>query len=125
MEAASCPISIREENGGVTRNPVAASAPSVSPANCSGPRAQMILSERAQFDLAVFVGDERQLLVGQTWQTVELKLEPERYDRFVRDGFPITLRLPIRRSSSFAKVIVYDYGSDLLGTANVRVRKKK
>jgi len=79
----------------------------------------------AKFDLAVFIGDERQLLVGQTWQTVELKLEPERYDRFVRDGFPITLRLPIRRSSSYAKVIVYDYGSDLLGTANVKVRKKK
>src|SRR5688500_7624654 len=30
--------------------------------------------------------------------------------------------LPIRRSTSFARVIVYDSGSDLLGTAQVMVR---
>jgi hypothetical protein len=82
------------------------------------------VSRTAKFDLAVFIGDERSLLIGQTWQTIELKLEPERHDRMMRDGLPITLRVPIRRSSSYAKVIVYDYRSDLLGSAQVKVRKK-
>jgi hypothetical protein len=73
----------------------------------------------------VFIGDEQNLPVGQTWQTVELTIEPERYDRYVREGFPVALRLPIRRSATRAKVVVYDYGSDLLGSKIVRVRKKK
>jgi VWFA-related protein len=78
----------------------------------------------AKFDLAVFIGDEQSLLIGQTWQTVELKLDAANYARIVRDGLPITLRVPIRRSSSYAKVIVYDYGADLLGSAQVKVRRK-
>jgi len=77
-----------------------------------------------KFDLAVFIGDEQQLLVGQTWQTIDLKLEPERYERFLRDGIPISLRVPIRRSSKNAKIVVYDYGSDLMGSAFVSVKKK-
>ena len=79
----------------------------------------------AKFDLAVFVADERDLLVGQTWQTVDVVLPPARYDRLVKDGMPITVRVPIRRSSRNAKIIVYDYGSDLLGSALVPVRRRK
>jgi VWFA-related protein len=78
----------------------------------------------AKFDLAVFIGDEQNLLVGQTWQTVELKVEPERYARFLQQGIPVTLRVPIRRSSRNAKVIVYDYGSDLMGSVAVKVKNK-
>jgi VWFA-related protein len=82
------------------------------------------LRRTVKFDLAVFIGDEQQLPVGQTWQTVELKVEPGRHERYVREGFPITLRIPIRRSATSAKVIVYDYGADLVGSKLVRVRKK-
>jgi hypothetical protein len=77
-----------------------------------------------KFDIAVFIGDERQLLVGQTWHTAELTIDAERHARYLREGLPISLRVPIRRSASNAKVIVYDYGTDLLGSASVRVRRK-
>ncbi len=78
----------------------------------------------AKFDIAVFIGDERQLLVGQTWHTAELKIDAARHARYVQGGLPITLRIPIRRSASNAKIIVYDYGTDLLGSISVRVRRK-
>jgi len=79
---------------------------------------------RAKFDIAVFIADEQRLLVGQTWHTADVTVDAERRARYVRDGVPITLRIPIRRSASTAKIIVYDYGTDLLGSATARVRRK-
>lgn len=78
----------------------------------------------AKFDIAVFVADSLQLLVGQTWHTAEVKVDADRHARYLREGLPITLRIPVRRSASTAKIIVYDYGTDLIGTTLVKVRRK-
>src|SRR3954451_21733934 len=37
----------------------------LSPANCSGPRARMVMSERAQFDLAVRLRQRRGVAMGE------------------------------------------------------------
>ena len=42
----------------------------ISPANCSGPRAQMVMSERAQFDLAVRLRQRRGVAIGEVSQLV-------------------------------------------------------
>jgi hypothetical protein len=39
----------------------------LSPANCSGPRAKMLLSERAQFDLAVRLRGEQGVAIGEAF----------------------------------------------------------
>lgn len=78
----------------------------------------------ARFDIAVFIGDEQRLMVGQAWHTAELAIDEDRHARYVREGLPITLRVPIRRSASQARIIVYDYGTDLIGSTTVRVRRR-
>jgi len=42
----------------------------ISPANCSGPRAQMVMSERAQFDLAVRLRQRRGVASGEVFAFV-------------------------------------------------------
>jgi hypothetical protein len=42
----------------------------LSPANCSGPRAKMVLSERAQFDLAVRLRGGRGVAIGEVFAFV-------------------------------------------------------
>src|SRR3954464_13441304 len=39
----------------------------LSPANCSGPRAQIVLSERAKFDLAVRLRGEQGVAIGEVF----------------------------------------------------------
>src|SRR5919106_4129895 len=53
------------------RRPKTAPAPSrvflLSPANCSGPRAKMVLSERARFDLAVRLRGDQGVAIGEVF----------------------------------------------------------
>src|SRR5438132_14380141 len=42
----------------------------LSPANCSGPRARMVMSERAQFDLAVRLRQKRGVALGEVFAFV-------------------------------------------------------
>jgi VWFA-related protein len=75
----------------------------------------------ATLDVAVFFGDARQRVVGEAWQKVELALTPELLERHTRERLPVTLQLPIPAEARHAKIVVYDYGSDLLGTAASRL----
>jgi len=42
----------------------------ISPANCSGPRAKMVMSDRAQFDLAVRLRQRRGVAIGEVFAFV-------------------------------------------------------
>src|SRR6476660_8574273 len=42
----------------------------ISPANCSGPRARMVMSDRAQFDLAVRLRERRGVAIGEVFAFV-------------------------------------------------------
>jgi len=55
--------------------------------------------------------------VGETWLTMHLTLPDERYRRFPEEGATYTARVPLKGRAAHVKVIVYDYASDLLGSA--------
>ena len=44
------------------------------------------------------------------------------YRRALREGIAYTVRVLAKGAQRYAKVIVYDYASDLLGSATVRMR---
>lgn len=67
-------------------------------------------------DVAVFCLD-RQFLVGYVWRRLDIQLDDERYERYLRHGVGFTVHVPIRRSANFVKAVVYDYTADRLGTA--------
>jgi VWFA-related protein len=71
----------------------------------------------AELDVAIFCGDGRQRMVGETWQTMTLRLSDESFRRFQTEGASYTARVTINGPALYVKVIVYDYKTDLLGTA--------
>jgi VWFA-related protein len=76
----------------------------------------------ATLNLAFFSGDAKQRLVGETWRTLDLSVNEANRERLVRDGTPVAVTIPLPNDARDVKVVVYDYGSDLLGTATARIR---
>jgi hypothetical protein len=76
----------------------------------------------AAIDIAFFCGDARQNLVGELWQKIDLKLTGESYQRMMREGISYTARIPVKGDARYVKVVVYDYGADLVGTAVAKLQ---
>jgi len=72
-------------------------------------------------DVALFLGDAKQTVVAETRSRVDLKLTDELRDEMLRDGVSFRLSAPLALEARFLKVVVYDYGADLVGTATARI----
>jgi VWFA-related protein len=58
--------------------------------------------------------------VGELWRTVDVNVPIEEYDRVRQTGITLSVSVPVTVPPAYVKVIIYDYGSDLLGTAKTR-----
>lgn len=76
----------------------------------------------ASLQLTTFCGNASQAIVGQTWQTVDLNLGDDTYQRMLAQGLTYTQRVPVHGDPKYAKVIAYDYAGDRTGTALVVIR---
>jgi hypothetical protein len=79
----------------------------------------------AALNLAFFVADQRENLIGELWQNMTLKPTPETYQMFLTSGIPHTARVPIKAEPRFVKVVVYDYAGDRVGSAIVDFRRTR
>jgi VWFA-related protein len=75
----------------------------------------------AAFAIAVFCVDARQRIAGELRQTMDLRLRDEGLQAFQAGGRDHTARIPLSGHPAFVKVVVYDYGADLLGSASRRI----
>ena len=73
-------------------------------------------------DISVFCGDDRERLVGELWQIADLKLKDETYQKWMKEGMPFTMKVPLRGEPRYVKVVVYSYESDVVGSAIVKVK---
>jgi VWFA-related protein len=73
-------------------------------------------------DIAIFAGDRRENVVGEIWQTAELKLSDDSYMRAAADGFKHSATLAVKAPPDYVKAVVYDPNGDVLGSAVVRLR---
>lgn len=71
--------------------------------------------------LAVFGFDSGFNPMGTHVQALPLTMSEEEYARFLKGGFPYMIQFPIIRGTQNIRFIVYDFGSDLVGRADVRV----
>lgn len=76
----------------------------------------------ASLDISVFCGDNKDNLVGESWQKADLALKPETHQRLLRDGLSRTVRVPLKAPAANVKVIVYDYAADRLGSATAKTQ---
>jgi hypothetical protein len=77
---------------------------------------------RGGVDLAAFCSDAKETLLGETWQKIDLNLTEASYQRAMRDGISYAIRVSVTAAPKWSKVVVYDYGSDLLGSVVERIR---
>jgi hypothetical protein len=77
----------------------------------------------ASIEVAVFVVTKGEDDAGHSWQTLELNYSDERLAQVRAAGLRHDVTVTTTRAPGAAKVVVYDYNSDLLGTAVVRVPK--
>jgi hypothetical protein len=76
----------------------------------------------AWVDIAVFVGDRRQRLVGETRKRVDLSLEQGSYERMLRDGVALQVTIDLTAPARHVKAVAYDAAADRLGSAAVEIK---
>jgi VWFA-related protein len=69
---------------------------------------------------AVLCTDAHGDSVGELWRTVDVNVPIEEYDRVRQTGLRLSITVPVTVPPAWVKVIIYDYGSDLLGTTKTR-----
>ena len=73
-------------------------------------------------DIVVLAGDDREQLVGRHQERMPLRLTPVMLELAKRTGLQFATDVPLQGQARFVKVIVYDFASDRLGTADVIVK---
>ena len=53
---------------------------------------------------------------------MDLQLREETYRRFMESGMPFAVLIPVTASNQLLKVVVYDVGSDRVGSKLVKVK---
>jgi len=76
----------------------------------------------ADLDLVIYAADEKERIVGETRHKIDLKLQDETYQRFLREGVPFDVTMRAALPPTYVKVIVYDYAADLLGSSIVKLK---
>jgi VWFA-related protein len=76
----------------------------------------------ATVQVAIYCGDARERVVCESHQTMELKLGPEPYQRFLKDGASFSARVRATTDPVYVKVIAYDYAADVLGTGTKKLK---
>jgi len=74
----------------------------------------------ASLDVSLHAANTDLGTVGASVSVLELKLTSEAYQRALEDGARVAMQLPVTAGPRNLKVVVYDYGADLLGTATRR-----
>jgi hypothetical protein len=79
---------------------------------------------KAVVEVAIFCLGSRQREVGQMWKTIEIELTDARRAQLVREGgISAQVVVPVTGRAESAKVVVYDYSADALGSRNVPIRR--
>ena len=75
-----------------------------------------------ELDVQVYAGDAKEKVLGDGSKRVNLSADAATYLDWKAAGIRQTLTLAVPQKPAFVKVIVYDYGSDRLGSAMVTVK---
>jgi hypothetical protein len=77
----------------------------------------------ASLDAVFACVDGKDRTVGDVTRTLEFKLTEENYQRYMRDGVPFAIRVPVTGQPVRLKAVVYDYDADAVGSRTARVKR--
>ena len=76
----------------------------------------------ASLELAVVAADNSETIVGEVWEPVDLQLDAEGYTLLKKQNIVCTVRVEATAPPRLVKAIVYDVGTDKVGSAEARIR---
>ncbi len=75
-----------------------------------------------QIEVQVYCGDAKQTVVGDAGQHFDLTAPEATYQQWLQSGIRRVIRVPTEETPKYVKVVVYDYGSDRIGSAMVTIK---
>jgi hypothetical protein len=75
-----------------------------------------------QLEVQVYCGDAKQAVIGDAGQHFDLSVSEATYEQWLQTGIRRTIRVPTEAPPKYVKVVVYDYGSDRIGSAMVTIK---
>ena len=76
----------------------------------------------AALNVTIICGDSHNKNIGEVWESGDFRIPASRIDEIRRTGLPVRIKVPVRQPPNFVKIMIYDYGSDLLGSATKVMR---
>jgi hypothetical protein len=75
-----------------------------------------------QIELQVYAGDAKERVIGETSRRVDLTADDLTFAEWLKTGVRQVMRVTVPDKPKYIKVVVYDYGSDRLGSAMIAVK---
>lgn len=75
-----------------------------------------------QLEIQVYCGDAKQNLIGDVGDHLDLTADEATYQQWLKTGIFKIVRVPTDTVPQYVKVIVYDYGSDRIGSAMTKIK---
>jgi hypothetical protein len=72
--------------------------------------------------ITIFYADGKGNYLGGEWKLATLRLLDGTYRRYMQSGLPLSIPIPLKTSKQILKVIVYDMGSDRVGSKQAQVK---
>ena len=69
----------------------------------------------------MFCRDPEGRSLGEVWKTIDIPIPAAELDRIKTTGLTFSVEVPVTRPPTFVKLVVYDYGSDLVGSTYTRL----
>jgi VWFA-related protein len=77
---------------------------------------------QAALQITTFYGDGRGRHVGDLWQTLDLNLREDTWQKAVKQGLPFSTRVPLQTAGQTFKIVVYSYEADKVGSVTTRLK---
>ncbi len=77
---------------------------------------------KAALQITTFYGDARGRYLGDLWQTLDLNLRDETWQKAVKDGIPFSTRVPLQTAGQTFKIVVYSYEADKVGSVTAKLK---
>jgi VWFA-related protein len=73
--------------------------------------------------VTIFYGNSKGRYLGDVWDTMEMNLREETYQRVMRDGIPFSVRIPMKEPGETFKIVVYNYENDKVGSVMLKAKQ--
>ena len=74
-------------------------------------------------DVVVLAANSRDLLVGKSWNAMDLKMTEADHKRYLANGLVLDQNVPVTSGASSVKVVIYDPASDKTGSVMIPVKR--